>query len=267
MASLVAEGLDYGYEPGKPVLRGVSATIETGVLMGIVGPNGSGKSTLLNLMAGLMTPDSGAVRLDGTPIQRLRGKVRARRIAYLPQQVQPAYTLDVLEVLCLGRYPHAGFLGALSPHDLAVIEEVMAVTGTSAFRDRSFDTLSGGERQRVLLASILAQEPELLLLDEPTAALDLHHAAEVLTQLKSLVRRGYGVGLVTHDLNDAARYCDRLVLLGADRAVAGVGAPEDVFEAERLSAAYGATVRVDVDPIWGTPYVTADVSMSAPASK
>ncbi|HNR29856.1 MAG TPA: ABC transporter ATP-binding protein [Candidatus Hydrogenedentes bacterium] len=261
---LAAESVAFAYEPGAPVLRDVAATVRGGAVAGIVGPNGSGKSTLLRLLCGLLEPGSGRVTLDGRPLASFRPRERARSLAFLPQGVQPVFLLSAFEVVCLGRYPHVGALAGPSSHDLEVARRCMRDTATDDIRHRSFMELSGGERQRVLLASILAQEPELLLLDEPTAALDIHHETEVFTLLARLAGDGYGVGVVTHDLNLAARFCDTMVLLSREHAVAACGAPEAVLREETLSAAYGARIRVGAHPFTGTPLVYAEPPEGAP---
>lgn len=255
---LQAESVSFAYEPDRPVFTGVSAAVQGGELTGIVGPNGSGKSTLLRVLCGLLTPQDGLVRLDGKPLREFRARDRARTIGFLPQAVNPAFALTVFEVVSLGRYPHLGPFGALSDGDREIVERCLRETDTHALRHRDFMTLSGGERQRVLVASILAQEPDLLLLDEPTSALDAHHQVEIFALLRRLARQGYGVSVVTHDLNLAARFCDTLWLLAANTGVAAQGAPDAVLTEELLSRAYAARIRVCRHPITHTPLVTAE---------
>jgi iron complex transport system ATP-binding protein len=262
---LRAESLSFAYEAGAPVLNDISADFEPGGLHAILGPNGSGKSTLLRLLCGMLRPQSGRVLLDGRNIHDWRGKDRARRIGFLPQAIAPAFSLSVFEVVCLGRYPHTGALGSLQQHDIEVVRRCLRETQTEAFATRDFDSLSGGERQRVLLAGILAQEPDLLLLDEPTSALDIHHQAEVLSLLRRLSRNGYGIVLVTHDLNLAARFCDSCVLIGTQHSVVASGPPASVLSAAHLSAAYDAPIRVDRHPATGDLLVTAELPAEAEA--
>lgn len=250
-----ARSVAFEYAPGKPVLTDVTVSVSGGEVVGIVGPNGSGKSTLLRVLCGFLRARSGTVLLDERPLTALTLRERARIIAFLPQFVNPAFALDAFEVVCLGRYPHLGPLAAPGPHDREVAARCMRDTGTEALADRDFLTLSGGERQRVLLAGILAQEPDLLLLDEPTSALDIHHQADFFALLRRLARDGYGVGVVTHDLNVAGQYCNRLVLLAEGPGVLAHGAPGRVLTEELLSKAYGAPIRVTRHPITGTPLV------------
>ena len=190
---------------------------------------------------------------------------RARTLGFLPQTVTPAFALTVFEVVCLGRYPHLGALGAPGPHDREVARRCMHDTETDHLAARDFMTLSGGERQRVLLASILAQEPNLLLLDEPTSALDVHHQVEIFALLRILAGRGYGIGVVTHDLNMAARFCDRLVLLSMEEGLLAHGRPAEVLTEPLLSKAYDARIRVCDHPITGTPLITAETPLDGDA--
>ena len=254
---LQAKAISFGYEDGADVLRGVDATIRGGALSAIVGPNGSGKSTLLRMLCALLRPREGAVTLDGRALSAVSGRVRARTIAFLPQSVNPAFSLSAFEVVCLGRYPHTGALGSLRAGDLEVARRCLCDTETEDLAHRDFMSLSGGERQRVLLASILAQEPDILLLDEPTSALDIHHETEVFDLLKRLKDEGYGIAVVTHDLNLAAQYCDELVLISSGHAVQASGAPDAVLTSEQLTHAYGATIAVGVHPFTGTPFAAA----------
>lgn len=255
--TLEAKAVRYAYEPGSDVLRAVDIAVRSGLITGLVGPNGSGKSTLLRLLCGLLRPASGTVSLDGRPLASFSGKERARMIAFLPQAVNPAFSLTVFEVVCLGRYPYTGVLGALQSSDLEVARRCLCETGTEHLHGREFMSLSGGERQRVLLASVLAQEPSLLLLDEPTSALDIHHEAEVFELLRRLAGQGYGIAVVTHDLNLAAQYCGAMILLSENHAVLAAGPPESVLTEAWLSEAYGAAIRVGTHPFTGTPLVAA----------
>ncbi|MCX5759027.1 MAG: heme ABC transporter ATP-binding protein, partial [Candidatus Hydrogenedentes bacterium] len=251
--TLTAESVACAYERERPVFTNVGVTVRSGELVGFAGPNGSGKSTLLRVLCGLLKPRAGRVTLDGRPLSSFKGRERARVIAFLPQAVNPAFALNVFEVVCLGRYPHLAGFGAMRPHDKDVAERCLRATETEELRARDFMTLSGGERQRVLLASILAQEPDLLLLDEPTSALDIHHQIEIFALLERLAHKGYGIAVVTHDLNLAARFCDRLVLLAKGRDVVASGAPEVVLTPALLSDAYGAAIRVATHPETGAP--------------
>jgi iron complex transport system ATP-binding protein len=220
---------------------------------------------LLRVLCGLLRPKAGRVTLDGKALASFSGLERARMVAFLPQSVNPAFALSVFEVVCLGRYPHVGALGALRPHDKEVAERCLRDTETEDLRARDFMTLSGGERQRVLLASILAQEPDILLLDEPTSALDIHHQIEIFSLLERLASEGYGIAVVTHDLNLAARFCDRVLLLASNRRMLASGQPAGVFTEQRLSEAYSAPIRVSAHPVTGAPLIWAEAP--APPTK
>lgn len=249
---LVASRVTFAYG-ANPVLRGVDLSLAAGQFAALLGPNGSGKSTLLRLMLGRLKPASGEVRLLGRPVSAVDGPERARQVGYLPQEVSATYPFTVAEVVVMGRWPHLAF-GLESAHDLDVARACLERTETAHLAERSFGTLSGGEKQRVLLASVLAQEPRILLLDEPTAALDIHHQHEVMELLAGLADEGLAVCVVTHDLNLAARYCPQIWLLHDGR-VAASGAPEAVLRAEVLSQVYGERLRVVADPDLGGPLV------------
>jgi iron complex transport system ATP-binding protein len=261
---LSAEGVSFAYSKEQPVFSAISASIRGGEVVGVVGPNGSGKSTFLRVLAGLLRPQAGRVLFEGRPLPSLSGMERARKLGFLPQSVSPVFAMTVFEAVCLGRYPHVGPFAGLGPGDVAVVERCLRDTNTEGLRHRDFLALSGGERQRVLLASILAQEPRILLLDEPTSALDIHHQFEVFSLLRRLSREGYGVAVVTHDLNLAARFCDSLLLLRAGAGLVAAGAPEAVLTEALLSDAYASPIRVAIHPLSHTPLVCADIHEEAP---
>jgi len=254
---LEAIEVTHAYEPGATVLHDVSAAVRGGECVSIVGPNGAGKSTLLRILCGFIVPETGKVVLDGKALSAISHRERSRVLAFLPQIVTPAFALTVREVVSLGRYPYLGAFSSLSVHDRDIVDRCLHDTETMELRDRDFPTLSGGERQRVLLASILSQEPQLLLLDEPTSALDLHHQVEIFALLRRLTGEGYGVAVVTHDLNLAARFSDRLILISAEHGLLAEGAPSDVLTEKLLSEAYTAPMRVSNHPITNSPLVTA----------
>lgn len=255
-----ARRLTFTYSNANPVLCDIEATISTGAVTGIIGPNGAGKSTLLQLLCGLLQPASGAVVLDGTPVTEFSDRERARLIAYMPQSVNPAFSLSVFDVVALGRYPHLGPFGALGEKDHEVVRSCLVQTETDDLSQRDFLSLSGGERQRVMLASVLAQEPRLLLLDEPTSALDLPHEVAFFRQLRDLAAQDLGVVVVTHDINMAAQFCDQLLLLGRDHRLVRLGAPQVVLTEDGLTEAYGSRLVVGRHPETGAPFVTVPIS-------
>lgn len=229
-------------------------TLRTGELVGIVGSNGAGKSTLLRILIGQFRPSAGHVRVGGQPIEQYARLALARRVAYLPQQVRSSFSYTCEEVVAQGRFPYQQGFGMLGRRDMDIIRQCMRWTHTDAFARRSLDSLSGGERQRVLLASVLAQQSEFLLLDEPTAALDLHHQVDVFERLYQFAREGLGVVLVTHDLNLASQYCDRLILLHEGRMIAE-GSAEAVLVQRHLKKVYQTELCVEPNPVLGTPMV------------
>jgi iron complex transport system ATP-binding protein len=225
---------------GRLILRDASIAVSPGELVVLVGPNGSGKSTMLRVLAGLWTVKSGSVELDGTPMQSIARNEAARRIAFVPQDTQIEFAFTVAEILAMGRYPHRGRFAPETKADRIAIDEAAVLCDVSHLFERTIDTLSGGERQRVLIARSLAIEPEIILLDEPTANLDIEHAIEILELCRSLAERGKAVVLASHDLNSVAQQATRVALLRAGSIVA-VGPREEVLTAEALAQ----TFRVD----------------------
>jgi len=207
MAGLAADRISFAYGTSE-VLGDVSARVAGGGLVGILGPNGSGKTTLLRVLAGLMRPSSGRIVLDGVDLHAISRATIARRMAVVPQETQLAFDYTVLEMATMGRYPHLGAFEVEGPEDLAIAGEALAATGTRHLASRLFNTLSGGEKQRVVIAGALAQNPDILLLDEPTASLDLAYQLEIRSILQKLNReRGLTIVVSTHDLNFAASLC------------------------------------------------------------
>jgi iron complex transport system ATP-binding protein len=230
---LTATGLSFGYARRHTasgfLLRHVTIEIARGSLTGLLGPNGCGKTTLLKLLSGVITPHAGSVSLDGVPLSSRSRRSIARRIAVVPQETHPAFDYTALEMVLMGRHPHLGPFQLEGPRDLEIAREAMHATGTDHLAARNYMTLSGGEQQRVIIASALAQAGDVLLLDEPTASLDLGYQLEVGSLLRRLNgERGVTMVLATHDLNLAAALCDRVVLMRHGSVLAH-GAPADVL--------------------------------------
>ena len=260
---LTAEALTFAYpRQAVPAVSGVDLDIAAGEVVALIGPNGAGKSTLLALLAGWMQPDKGRVLLNGEPLARLGLRRRARRLAYLPQRVSPLYDPLVDDVVTAGRFPRRSPWAGLSEADHRAIAGALQATATADLRYRRFSELSGGEQQRVLVASILAQEPAFLLLDEPTASLDLHHQVEIFQLLRSIASSGRTVIVATHDLNLASLYAGRLMLLIEGRVVRQ-GTPAQVLTAPTLHEAYGPELCVIGHPLTGRPAVLPDGSTTA----
>ena len=250
-ARLDADRLRFAYGP-RPVLDDVSFAIGPGELVGVIGPNGAGKTTLVRLLAGVLSPIGGSVRLAGRPLSEYRRREVARRLAVVPQDAHVDFPFTALEVVLMGRAAHLPPLGFPRARDLTVARAAMQRLEVAHIEDRPLDRVSGGERQRVLLARALAQEPDVLLLDEPTTHLDLRHQAGIHDVLGELSRsRGTAVLSVLHDLNLAAMYCDRLLLLAGGRLVRD-GTPGDVLTAEALGSAYRTRVYVGPNPATGS---------------
>jgi iron complex transport system ATP-binding protein len=247
--SLELEDVSFAYGAAF-VISELSCRIDRGEFVGIIGPNGSGKSTLLRLMSGLLSATRGEVRLDGEPIRRYRRRELGRRIAVVPQETTITAPFSVTELVLFGRTPHVGGFGFDDDADLAAARRAMACTDTAHLARRPVTELSGGERQRVILARALAQEPSILLLDEPAAFLDIRHEVEMYDLLRDLQRGGLTVVSVLHDLNIAALYCDRLLLLAGGRLVQA-GRPADVITYGTLTEVYGTEVYVALNDITG----------------
>ena len=231
------------------ILDHVNLTIERGEMVGLVGPNGSGKTTFLRAISGLV-PADGEVVLDGVDLKKLDARGVAQRVAQVPQSTSLDAGLGLLseEVVLAGRAPHLGRFEWETAHDRAVAGRAMRLTGTAAYAERLAAELSGGERQRVFLARALAQEPRLLLLDEPTANLDLGHQVRVLEMVRGLVEGARVAALAAiHDLEHAARFCTRLVLLHQGRIVAD-GPPQSVLTPELLRRVYAVSAVVEPNP-------------------
>jgi ABC-type cobalamin/Fe3+-siderophores transport system ATPase subunit len=237
-------GVSFRYPEGaRPAVDSVSLEVPAGACTAVLGPNGSGKSTLLRLLLGTLTPSSGEVELDGRPVAQWERPEIARAVGVVPQVEEAAFPMTVRELVAMGRYPHLGPWRREGDGDRRAVERAMARCDVLALAHRPVSTLSGGERQRARVARALAQEPAALALDEPTAALDVSHEMAIFELLRELGRAGTTVLLVTHNLNLAARYADRLVLL--DRgAVAAAGAPAEVLTRETVERVYGWPVRI-----------------------
>jgi iron complex transport system ATP-binding protein len=247
--ALAAVSVSYG---ALPVLRDVSLSLRPGRLLGLLGPNGAGKSTVVRVAAGLLPPRAGRVLLDGAPLACRSRREIARRIAVVPQGALLPETFTGWDVVLAGRAPHQGWLGGAGPRDEAVARRALAMVAAEPLAERRMGELSGGERQRLLLARALAQEPAVLLLDEPTAHLDLRHQLAFLDQVRELAAVGLAVLGVFHELNLAAEYCDEIALLREGRIVAQ-GAPGAVLTAARIAAVYDVAVPVLRHPQSGRP--------------
>jgi iron complex transport system ATP-binding protein len=246
--SWLADDLTFTY-PGasRPAVDEVSIEVPTGLCTALLGPNGSGKSTLLRLLLGTLEPARGSVSLEGRPVSDWSRAEMARRVGVVPQGEEINFPITVREMVAMGRYPYLGRWKREGAVDRLAIEKALDRCDIVGMTDRPITTLSGGERQRALLARALAQEPDILVLDEPTAALDVRHEMAIFELLRDLGEGGVTVLLVTHSLNLASRFADRLILLARGR-VAAVGGPREVIDQARIEAVYGWPVRVTAHP-------------------
>ncbi|MCK4649037.1 ABC transporter ATP-binding protein [bacterium] len=245
-----------GYDR-KTILNDISFTLEKGDFLGIIGPNGSGKTTLLRVISKILKPWKGRVTLEGRGLDEIRHRELAKRMAVVPQGMQELFfSYSVRDFILLGRTPYLGRFQLLeSEEDLRVAREVMEETDTSGLEERNLEDLSGGERQRAVIAQALAQEPEILLLDEPTAHLDINHQVEILNLIKRLnQRKNLTVLMISHDLNLAAEYCEKLILLREGR-VFQEGSPQDILTYKNIEEVYKTLVVVEKNPVSSKPHV------------
>jgi iron complex transport system ATP-binding protein len=252
VVELAIRDVGFAYPGDAPALRGIDLTVRAGEVVCIIGPNGAGKSTLLRLCAGLLAPDSGAVELDGLSLARMSARERARRVGFVPQALRALPALRVRDFVEQGRYAHRGRFARRTAHDREVVERSLFEADAHEFAERPLETLSGGQRQRALVARALAQEPELVLVDEPTNALDPRHQLQVFGLVAGLGCRGRSAVAVTHDLNLASQFATRVVLLDEGRIVAD-GTVHEVLRAEVLEPVYGTHFEVGSAEVagWG----------------
>jgi iron complex transport system ATP-binding protein len=243
---LEAQQVSYAYIPGQPVLRDVSLQLEAGETLYILGRNGGGKTTLLSCLAGLIHPTAGRILLDGKDIHSYAPGVRARLIGLIPQMHTPAFAYTVREMVLMGRAPHLGWLSSPSRADYMMADEALEQVGLSELRSRPYTEISGGERQLVLIARGLAQRCNILLMDEPTAHLDLSNQQRVLEMINQLSKQGPSFVISSHAPNDALIYADRVMLL-KNGAVMAYGTPQETLTETMLSSAYGIRTEVIYD--------------------
>ena len=267
MAALRLQNVDFSYDEDILALKGVSLDVESGEFLGVIGPNGSGKTTMVRVLSRGEKPRSGSVLLEDEDIWDISPKAFARRVAVVPQDTSIAFDFSVFEVVLMGRSPHLGRFSLERPADIQAAEDAMRLTNITHLSSRSINALSGGETQRAIIARALAQQTDILLLDEPTSHLDLNYQFEIMDLLRALNReRGITVVVVMHDLNLAAQYCGRLVLMNRGEVLAQ-GGPEDVVTETAIREAYGAEVWVRKHPVTGRPYVISSVRGPGPAGE
>ncbi len=240
---LEVKSLEFAYD-SEQILNNISFTVEKGDFIGLIGPNGSGKSTLLKLVGGVLTCPENAVQVNQHPINHINKKELARVISWVPQEHPMVFPFTIQEIVLMGRHPYLSPLSFEGEEDYKIARQAMETTNTSQFSDRYFNEISGGEKQRVMLASAIAQEPEIMLLDEPTSALDLKYQVQILNILKHLNEdKNITLILAMHDLNLASRYCRRLILLN-EGAIVRDGNPEEVLKKEVIENVYDINVNL-----------------------
>lgn len=252
---LEVNNLEFGYMENKKVLNNVSFNIEKGEFVSIIGPNGCGKSTLINNLCNIYKPDNGKILLDGKNIREYKTKELSRKISLVPQNTYIPYDFSVFDVVLMGRYPYISRFQNEKENDLEIVNECLKLTNIFELRDRSINKISGGERQRVIIARTLAQESEIIFLDEPTSHLDINHQIEILSLLKDFNKnKGTTVVLVIHDINLALRYSDDIILMDKGK-ILSQGVPKNVITRENIKKAYNLNSIVEENPYTDSIYI------------
>lgn len=251
---LQINNLNFSYND-KPLFEDISFDINLSENVGIIGPNGSGKSTLIKLIAGILEPDSGDIKINNVSLKDIKRINLAKSMAYVPQNVDIMFNFTVKDVVKMGRYPHSENLILHDKQSEYIVQDAIKKMGIDYIRDRKFSAISGGEKQRTIIASALSQKAELLLLDEPTSALDFKHQQQIYKLLKHLCKdEGKTVVVVTHDINLAAQFCDQLILINNGKIVR-MGSPADVLKFPVIQKVYKVKVYIDINPFTNSLYV------------
>ncbi len=265
-ALLTFNGVSGGYA-GENVVRNVSLEVSEGGMLGLIGPNGSGKTTLLRLATRILAPREGSVFFQGNDIRAMPLKEFCRSVAFVAQDIEVNFSFTVMEIVLMGRIPHLNRLQFETKKDMQIAEDALAETDSLQLKGKMMDELSAGERQRVIISRALAQQPRLLLLDEPTSHLDIGHQVQALDLLKRLNReRGLTIVMIQHDLNLAGGYCDHIALLNSG-ALFKYGTPEEVLTCRNIEAVYKTRVHVNENPATKKPNIllVPAESLSRPA--
>ncbi len=248
---LATDNLFVGY--GKsPIVKGVDIVVPKGKITALLGPNGCGKSTLLKALSRILKAEKGSVLWNKKPIESVGSKDLAQQLALLPQSQEPPEGVSVVDAVSYGRSPYTGFWGQLSAQDKLIVKQAMQATGIEELSDQPVNSLSGGQRQRVWLAMTLAQDTDYILLDEPTTYLDINHQVELMKMLRKLNQQGKTIVTVLHDINQACRYCDHLIVMQSGKVVSE-GTPSEVLTSELLAKVFELEAEIHSDPIANTP--------------
>lgn len=255
MYAIQVKNLKFGYKR-ELTLRNLSFNVEKGKFISIIGPNGSGKSTLLKNLNHIYRPWEGKIMVEGIDINKLRVKELARKIALVPQDTVVDYEFTVEDIVLMGRHPYKGRFQREDENDYKIVKEALELTNTLELKDSVITEISGGERQRVIIAKALAQNPSIILLDEPTSHLDINHQIEILNLLKKLnEEKGTTIVLVIHDINLATRYSDEIIMLHEGKII-GSGTPEKVITKENIEFAYRLNVAIEKNKYTNSLYLT-----------
>jgi len=251
---LEIEQLNFSYGRSG-IIQDLNLSVKPGEFVGIIGPNGAGKSTLLKLLNRILEPASGKISIDQKMISTMKRSEIASLIAYVPQESDFIFSFSVQDIVRMGRFPYQTDLGLYSVEDMHFINSAMEDLEITQFSNRKIFELSGGEKQRVIIASALAQDPQILILDEPTTAMDLHHQIEIYNILKRLQREKNLTNIiVTHDINLAAQYCSRMIIMNDGKIVSN-GTPEEVLQFQVLQQIFGVKVYIDINPVTNSLYI------------
>lgn len=257
-----AEGLYFKYSD-QWIIEGISFNIHDGEFFGIIGPNGAGKSSLLKLISKILTPQSGQIYLRDTDLNAIKRDELSGIVSYIPQESSFLFPYTVAETVSMGRYPHSKGKFFADAHDKKIVSDAMTWVGIDVLKDRAITDISGGEKQRAIIARGLAQEPDILIMDEPTTSLDIGHQAEIFNLLSRLnLERKLTIIVSLHDLNLGSQYCDRLMLMNRGK-IAAIGTPPDVITEENILDVYGCNVIVDKNPVSGSPRVSVIPSVQS----
>lgn len=252
--AIKVQSLKFGYKDDL-VLKDISFSLEEGQFMSIIGPNGSGKSTLLKNICNLEKPNSGEIEIHGENISQYKSKELAKKIALVPQDTFISYDFSVFDVVLMGRFPYLGRFDKETDEDFEITKEALKITNTFHLRDRNINEISGGERQRVIIARALAQEPDIIFLDEPTSHLDINHQMDLLNILRNLNKeKNTTIVLVIHDINLACRYSDIIMLLDKGE-ILSIGSPKEVVTRENIEKAYGLNTIIEENPYTNSLYI------------